>query len=143
MKKLFISAALISIVGVLIIIYNSTIFEKPIQADRLFSLKVLETPVPRTYIKESAPDKWGRSPFIPLLKNEQITAKRKTQKKYLGKPYETLSLNGTFIRGKTRIAVINNRPLKIGDTINGHTVTIIKKNFVKFDDGTIIKVPGT
>lgn len=77
---------------------------------------------------------WGRSPFylssLSSLKRPQVTGKN-----------ETLSwiLSGIVFNSKSPTAIINKRPVKIGDTIDKALVTQIdkKKVIIKYNQEII------
>lgn len=140
MKKILLLIALIFIIGIVFFIYINNSLKKPIDVESLSALNIIQPYTARTYIEKHLPNKWGRDPFMPLPQKAVVKPRAKGKRvNFLGPATGQLVLNGVFIRGATRIAVINNKPLKIGDIINGHTLIKIQKGFVKFEDGYILK----
>lgn len=138
MKKMTLTVILILLLGISVVVYINYNLQKPIDIEALVSVDIITTPVARTYVLPRQKLEWGRDPFMPVSVKPKTKPSSKS-KKYLGAPIEDLVLNGTFIRGKTRIAVVNNKPLKVGDEINGHIVIEITKSSVKFDNGIVLK----
>ena len=99
------------------------------------ALKTIQTLIPETQINKASNNyidikkydtlSWGRSPFylssLSSIKSPQVTGNN-----------ETLSwiLSGIVFNSKSPTAIINKRPVKIGDTIDKALVTQIDKEKV-------------
>lgn len=52
-----------------------------------------------------------------------------------GSPAAALTLSAVFISGDTRIAVVNGRRVRVGETVGGATVSRIERDSVSFTRG--------